>query len=562
MKKLFTLLFAALMILQACDDGTTKADLIISNAEVFLPSGETQKLDIIIEGDKIKALEKTGEHSWTSENVIDANGNFTIPGLNDAHAHFLGVGRNETQVDLLATSSWQEVVGMVAKKATEMEPGEWIVGRGWHQEKWSDTPSKSVNGFPAHDDLSAVSPDNPVMLGHASGHGLIANQKAMELSGVDKNTISPAGGQIVKDDAGNPIGVFQENAMMLIRSEYQKEQDARSAEEKEKDRLEFIRLAEKVCHENGLTSVQIAGISMEDAIAYRDLAAAGELNVRLYCMLSEDVLRTESEEDLRKLMESGKSLEFFKCRSVKAYMDGALGSRGAWLLEDYSDKPGYAGENVTPLDTLRRSAAIAKTLGMQYCTHAIGDRANREILDIYAEKDVADKRWRIEHAQHLNPDDIPRFAELGVIASMQPIHCTSDAPYVIDRLGEERAEGGAYVWRSILNNNGRLAFGTDAPVERINPFENIYAAVTRQPASMDSPFYPGQKMTRAESINIYTAENAYAEFAEAEKGKIEPGMLADIVVLDRNLLTCAEDDIAGTKVLFTIVGGKVKYINR
>ena len=239
-----------------------------------------------------------------------------------------------------------------------------------------------------------------------------------------------------------------------------------------------------------------------------------------------------------------------------------MGSRGAWLIEDYSDMPGYRGENVTPIKNLKKTAEISKELGLQLCIHAIGDRGNREVISVFEEvmgNDLSESRWRIEHAQHLNPEDIERIASLDILASMQTVHCTSDAPYVVKRLGEKRAEEGAYVWQTLLKKNVHIANGTDAPIERINPFENLYAAITRKRMDTGLEFYPNQKLSRKKALEIYTQGNAYSAFEEGWKGKIKEGFVADIVILDRNLLACAEDEIPSTKVLFTIVDGKVKY---
>lgn len=563
----FLPLFLFALFISACanvDSSENQADLLIQSGEVFLPSGKTQKLDILIQADTIVALEAPGEHFWTALKTIDASGKFIMPGFIDAHAHFMGVGMNERRVDLLATESWAEILDSIQSRVQNSEAGEWIVGRGWHQEKWTDQAIENVNGFPSNKELSALSPDNPVILVHASGHGLLANQKAMELAGIDKNTPTPEGGEILKNPDGQPIGIFQENAMNLVRSTYEKLMEKRSDEEKAQDWNLEEKLAEQVCFQNGVTSVQIAGTSLDDVRRFKKLEQKGELGVRLYCMLSEEVLRTEAESTLKEFSESLADYKFVQCRSVKGFMDGALGSRGAWMLEPYSDEPNSTGAPVTPIDTLRKSARIAHNVGFQMCIHAIGDRANRTILDIY--EDVLDKeelravRWRSEHAQHLNPEDISRFADMGVIASMQPIHCTSDAPYVVTRLGEERAENGAYIWRTLLASGVKLAFGTDAPVERIDPLANIYAAVTRQPTSMENPFYPAESVTREEALSIYTQANAYAQFAEAEKGQISEGFLADIIILDKNLLTCEPEEILETNVLYTIVGGEVKYV--
>ncbi len=542
-------------------------DLWIQRALVLLPNGSSEPMDILIKGGEIIELVpnpelKLTENSSHGAKVIDADGNFVMPGFIDAHAHFISLGKNKANLDFLATSSWEEVVDMVKEKASTLPKGEWIIGRGWHQEKWPNLPSKMIEGFPIHEALSTVSPDHPVMLTHASGHGLIANAKAMELANIDSDTKSPNGGVILMDQEGQPTGVFQENAMALIADTYAENQKNKSEEDIAKEWMNYLRLAEEECLSQGITTVHDASISLDDAFKFKDLANNNELNLRLYAMLSDQALQNTPLQTLRDHVESTREDKFFTNTAVKAFVDGALGSRGAWLIEEYSDAPGYKGENVTPFESLEKTAEIAKELDIQVCIHAIGDRGNREVIDVFekvAGDEIGERRWRIEHAQHLNPRDIDRIADLNIIASMQTVHCTSDAPYAVKRLGEKRIEEGAYVWQTLLNKNVHIANGTDAPIERINPFENLYAAVTRKRLDSDEAFYPDQKMSREKALEIYTQANAYAGFQEDWKGKIEKGYVADIVILDTNLLTCDEADIPKTKVLYTLVDGQIKY---
>ena len=542
-------------------------DLWIQRALVLLPNGSTEPMDILIKDGEILELVpnpdlKLTENSSHEAKVIDANGNFVMPGFIDAHAHFIALGKNKSNLDFLATKSWEEIVDMVKEKATELPKGEWIVGRGWHQEKWPNLPSKMIEGFPVHEELSKISPDHPVMLTHASGHGLIANAKAMELANINSNSKSPEGGVILFDKDGQPTGVFQENAMDLISRVYAENQKQKTEEDLAKEWLNYLRLAEEECLSQGITTVHDASISFDDALKFKDLANKENLNVRLYSMLSDHALQNTPLQTLREHIESTRENRFFTNTAVKAFVDGALGSRGAWLIEDYSDLPGYRGENVTPFESLEKTAEIAKELDVQVCIHAIGDRGNREVIDVFekvAGDEIGESRWRIEHAQHLNPTDIDRIADLNIIASMQTVHCTSDAPYAVKRLGEKRIEEGAYVWQTLLNKNVHIANGTDAPIERINPFENLYAAVTRKRLDNNEAFYPNQKMSRKKALEIYTQANAFAGFQEDWKGKIEKGYVADIVILDTNLLTCEERDIPNTKVLYTLVDGQIKY---
>ncbi|MDG4946837.1 amidohydrolase [Weeksellaceae bacterium KMM 9713] len=542
-------------------------DLWIQRALVLLPNGTTEAMDVLIKDGEIVELVPNPDLKITDSKVedakvIDANGNFLMPGFIDAHAHFISLGKNKANLDFLSTTSWEEVVTMVKEKAAELPKGEWIVGRGWHQEKWPNLPNEMIEGFPVHEELSKISPDHPVMLTHASGHGLIANAKAMELAQVNANSKSPDGGVVLFDKKGQPTGIFQENAMSLISRAYAENQKNKTEDDLVKEWLNYLRLAEEECLSQGITTVHDASISFNDALKFKDLANKNELNLRLYAMLSDHALQNTPLQTLRDHVESTREDRFFTNTAVKAFVDGALGSRGAWLIEDYSDLPGYKGENVTPFESLEKTAEIAKELDVQVCIHAIGDRGNREVIDVFekvAGDEIGERRWRIEHAQHLNPTDIDRIADLNIIASMQTVHCTSDAPYAVKRLGEKRVEEGAYVWQTLLNKNVHIANGTDAPIERINPFENLYAAVTRKRLDSDEAFYPNQKMSREKALEIYTQANAFAGFQEDWKGKIEKGYVADIVILDTNLLTCEERDIPNTKVLYTLVDGQIKH---
>lgn len=542
-------------------------DTRIQRGMVLMPDNSIENLDILIKNGKIVSLiPNPNLESFETSNpdiqIIDANGNFVMPGFIDAHAHLMALGKNKANLDFLQTNSWEEVVEMVEKRVAETEAGTWITGRGWHQEKWNSQPEKIVEGFPVHDQLSAISPDHPVVLTHASGHGIIANAKAMELANIHSETQIPEGGIMLLNSENKPTGIFQENAMDLILNVYQNELNNKSEEEKHQDWMNYLRLAEEEALSHGVTSLHDASIEFEDALKFKELADKNQLNLRIYAMLSDYALQNTPKEQLQKHIESTRNDKFFTNTAVKAFVDGALGSRGAWFIEDYTDLPGYKGENVTAFESLEKTARLAKELNVQVCIHAIGDRGNREVIDVFEKvlKDnIGEKRWRIEHAQHLHPDDIQRIADLDIIASMQTIHCTSDAPYVVRRIGEKRAEEGAYVWQTLLQKEVIIANGTDAPIEKINPFENIYAAVTRKDLNSNEAFYPDQKLSREKALEIYTQSNAYAAFEEDWKGKIEKNFVADIIVLDTNLLTCDLDELPNTKVLYTLVNGEIKY---
>ena len=542
-------------------------DTWISGGTVLLPDGSAKPMEILIHnGNIVMVSEQTAEFLTTAATfnaeLIEADGNFVMPGLIDAHAHFIALGKNKANLDFLGTNSWNEILNMVEQKVSETPEGQWITGRGWHQEKWEKLPDNLVEGFPVHDALSRISPNHPVVLSHASGHGLIANAKAMELAGITAKTEIPEGGVMLLKTDGTLSGVFQENAMNLFDAAQEADRKKMTSAEKNEEWMNYLRLAEQEALSNGITTVHDAGIGWEDAQKFKQLSEDNKLNVRLYSMLSDATVQQTPKKQLQKHVEETRNNRFFTNTAVKAYVDGALGSRGAWLLEDYSDLTGYRGENVTPIENLKKTAEISKELNIQVCIHAIGDRGNREVIEVFEEvmgDRLAQSRWRIEHAQHLHPEDIEKIAKNNILASMQTVHCTSDAPYVVKRLGEKRAEEGAYVWNTLLQKDVHIANGTDAPIERINPFENLYAAVTRKPSPDEEAFFPQQKMSRKKALEIYTQGNAYAAFQEDWKGKIQQGYVADIIILDKNLLTCEEEEIAETKVLYTLIDGKVKY---
>ena len=493
--------------------------------------------------------------------VINLRGRTAIPGFIEGHGHFTGVGNATMILDLSKVDSWDQVVDIVAEAAKRAAPGEWILGRGWHQEKWSRQPAGSVKGFPPHDSISAATPNNPVALTHASGHASFYNQKAMQLAGVDSNTKSPSGGEIVKNAKGEPIGVFSETAAGLV-SRARSSSGLRSSPESRRKKLRRqIGLAVEECLSKGVTSFQDAGSSFATIDMYRELAERGELGVRLWVMIRAGNRDLERNLPNYRMINAGD--HFLTVRAVKRSIDGALGSRGAWLLQPYSDEPQSSGLETASVASVTRMAELGVRHGFQVCVHAIGDRANREVLDIY-EKVWANRnrgpalRWRVEHVQHLHPDDIPRFAQMGVIASMQGVHCTSDAPYVKPRLGEQRAEEGAYVWQKLLQSGAVVTNGTDAPVEDVDPLASYYASVTRK-GKDGVAFYPDQAMSRMEALYSYTMACAYAAFEEDSKGSLTPGKLADIVILSKDILTVPEAEILDTQVLYTIVGGKVVY---
>ena len=489
--------------------------------------------------------------------VVDLAGQTAIPGFIEGHGHFNGVGEGKLNLDLMNTKSWEEIVHQVALAVEKAKPGQWIIGRGWHQEKWSSTPQPNVEGFPLHASLDKVSPNNPVILTHASGHASFANAKALELSGVTKDTANPSGGEILKDKSGNPTGLLRETASGLIRRGTGEPRP--TPEEAEARANRALELADQEVISKGITSFQDAGSTFAVVDRIKRLIDAGRMNVRLWVMI-----RGGNAQSLAANRVVGYGNNKLTVRAIKITADGALGSRGAWLLEPYSDKADSVGLPTTPVEQMRASAQTALDAGYQVGIHAIGDRANREVLNIYEEafkkngKNGKDLRWRVEHAQHIHPADIPRFGQLGVIASMQGIHCTSDAPWVEPRLGAKRAAEGAYVWQKLMQSGAVVTNGTDAPVEDVDPIASYYATVTRKDKT-GKVFYGDQKMTRLEALRSYTVANAFAAFEEDIKGTLSPGKLADITVLTQDITTVPDDQILKTQVSYTIIGGKIAY---
>jgi predicted amidohydrolase YtcJ len=527
-----------------------------------LPGAEA----IAVVGDRILFVgtdEEAETYRGPDTEVIDLEGRLTIPGFIEGHAHFMSLGYSRLRLDLMGTTSYEELIDMVATAAAESEPGEWIVGRGWHQSKWDPVADPAVRGFPIHDALSAVSPDNPVLLGHASGHAVLANAKAMELAGVTALTEEPKGGEILRDADGNPTGVFIEDpAEKLVQDAFFEARAAMPDERLYNEERRALRLAVAEALSKGISTFHDAGVGPDTVRLYMDALEDGDLRLRLWVMLS---METENLEDLLpELRAVGMGDNRLTVRAIKAYVDGALGSRGAWLLDPYSDDPERAGLNTVPLNDIREVVELALEHGYQVCTHAIGDRANREILDIYATafarhpQAARDARYRIEHAQILHPNDAVRFSELGVIAAMQGIHAVSDGPWTPDRLGPERTAERAYQFRRLIDTGATVMNGTDAPVEDVNPIPSFHGAVTGM-MSTGEVFNEHQLMTREEALRSYTINAAYGAHEEEIKGSLTTGKLADIVVLSHDILSVPDDEILDTRVLMTIVGGEVVY---
>ncbi len=570
--RLVTRLLGLLLLASACASPESggpgsppSADLVLLDGRIATVDPELGEVEALAARDgRIVAVGTSQEiaaYVGADTQIVDLEGRRAIPGFIEGHAHLANMGHAIQILPLREASSWDEVIAMVEAAVAEAEPGEWILGRGWHQEKWDRVPADAVEGFPAHTALSAISPDNPVSLRHASGHAGFYNAKAMELAGVNRATRDPEGGELMRLPDGSPSGVFVETAMGLVERVHAEQQAELSDEERAADIRRALALADRECLENGITSFQDAGSSFEVVDVMRDMASKGEFGTRQWVMIR------DTNEALRERLQDYKIVDGYDhhltVNALKRTLDGALGSRGAWLHAPYTDEPTTSGLNTKPVAYVEETARIAAEAGFQMCVHAIGDRANTETLDLFERQldqlpDGRERRWRVEHAQHLVLADIPRFAELGVIASMQGVHCTSDAPFVEPRLGERRAEEGAYVWRKLIEAGAVVTNGTDAPVEDIDPLASYHASVTRLQAS-GAPFYPDQRMTREEALASYTINCAYSAFEEDLKGSLTPGKLADITVLSRDILEVPDDELLEAEVLLTIVGGEVLY---
>jgi len=529
-----------------------QADLIVTNARIYTsdvnrPVAEALAVRggrIAFVGSNRGALALAGPRTER----LDLTGRTVIAGMVDAHAHLLGLGQSLRTVDLVGTRSYDEVIARVAERAKTARPGEWIRGRGWDQNDWADTR------FPTHAALSRAVPNNPVYLTRVDGHAALVNAKALELAQVTAATADPSGGRFIRDSANSPTGVLVDNAQGIVGRVI----PAASRAELREQTLAAIAEANRW----GLTGIHDAGVGPEGIAVYEELAKEGRYNLRNYVMIraSDSVLEAFMRRGPQKALYEGR----LWIRSIKITADGALGSRGAALLEPYSDDPGNIGLLTTPPERINSVAVRALRAGFQVNVHAIGDRANRIVLDqfeaAFHEVPTADHRFRIEHAQILRYQDIPRFAELDVIPSMQGSHQTSDMYWVPNRLGWARAQG-AYAWRSLLNTGVVIPNGSDFPVEAVNPLISFHSFVTRQDAENfpAGGWMPEQRTTRQEALWSITLWPAYAAFMENESGSLTAGKYADFVVLDRDVMTVAPEEVVGARVVMTVLAGKTVY---
>ena len=559
------LALAAMLVTTTAGAQQKRANLVLLHGDVFtVDSLHPRAQAIAVSEGRIAAVGSDAEiQSWVgpTTRVVDLAGRLAIPSFIDGHGHYTGLGESKLVLDLTKAKSWDDIVAQVRDKAKSSKPGTLIEGRGWHQEKWIRVPQPNVEGVPLHASLDAVSPRNPVVLEHASGHASFVNGAALRLAAITRDTPNPAGGEIVKDSTGEPTGLLKESAQGLMGRARAKLPRLTKAEEEARFR-EIVRLAGADALSKGVTSFHDAGADFATIDGFKQLAREGKLPVRLYVMV-----RFEPDSVLDAKLDSYRMLGFAKgmltVRSIKQQIDGALGSHGAWLLEPYTDLPSSTGLTLKPVPEIEKTARIALKHDFQVNIHAIGDRANREVLDVYERifrdnPDKHDLRWRIEHAQHIDPVDIPRFKQLGVIASMQGVHTISDGPWVAKRLGEERARRTSYPWRSLMDAGVIVTNGTDTPVEDVDPIMSFYGSVSRKTRE-GTVFVPEQRVTREEALRAYTLSNAYASFEEKELGSLTPGKYADIVVLSKNIMTVPEDEIPTAHVDLTILGGSIKY---
>lgn len=565
---IFCSLSIGLLILTACSSSEKEsATLLIYGGPIYTVDSTQTIVEAVATKDHkilfVGSFAEAEKYKNDQTQIIDLEGKTMTPGLIEGHGHFMGLGYNELNIDLINTTSYQEMVDAIANAVKTAEPGEWITGRGWHQSKWEEMPADTVHGFQTHYRLSEVSPDNPVYLSHASGHAGFANAKAMEIAGVEILSLDGIdkfkveGGEVMRDALGRPTGIFNERAQGLIRKHIPE-----STPEKNEKAFE---LAVAACHRNGITGFHDAGIGKETIALYEEMKTADKIKIRLYAML------TGWDKDLlNEWYAKGPLVDpdnLVTIRSVKLNCDGALGSRGAWLLEEYTDRPGHFGHETLPMDFVKETSLNGLRNGFQVCSHAIGDRANREILDRYEAAFIelpdmtADHRFRIEHAQHLHPDDIPRFAELKVIPAMQAVHMSSDRPWAVDRLGEKRIKEGAYMWQDLLQSGIPIVNGTDVPVEPLNPIASLYASISRKTlkGTPEGGYEPEQKMTRKQALRSYTLDAAYGAFEEKIKGSITVGKLADFTIYNQDLMKVPEEKFLKTEIVMTIFDGKVVY---
>ena len=549
------LLFSFVLLISRCvaSDPKPAADLIIVNAKVWtVDKAQPTAQAVAVLGERIAAVGSSADvELWRGPKtrVVDAGGKLLLPGFNDAHVHFVSGGLQLDAVPLNDATSKEEFARRIAAKAQKTSKGEWILGGDWDETKWNPPtiPTKAL--------IDTLTPDTPVFVSRYDGHMVLANSAALKLAGITAQTPDPPGGVIVRDAQGNPTGALKDAAMDLA---------AKAIPPLSHDqRLHAVKRATQHAASLGVTSVQNMNPEYADITVYNELLQRGELTVRIYAA----PLITDVDDQVKLGIRHAFGGPFLRIGAVKAYADGSLGSRTAYFYEPYLDAPntrGLLSDEMHPVSLMRDRMMRADAAGLQICTHAIGDEGISTILDIYSElvkaHGEADRRWRIEHAQHMAAKDFDRFAQLHVIASVQPYHAIDDGRFAEGRIGRDRSSR-TYAFRTFLNHGVRLAFGTDWDVAPLNPMLTIYAAVTRATLDGENPngWFPEQKLTVQEAIEAYTTGSAYAEFQENEKGSITPGKLADMVLLSDDILTLPAEKIREVKVLKTLVGGKLVW---
>src|SRR6187431_2149591 len=551
-----TVLFLALI--PAPQRAQSTADIVFKNGNVYTANDKAPKAQAIaVKEDKIVFVGTNAaaqKYVGPNTRVVDLKGNTVLPGFTDSHQHLSGVGFREMTLNLEGTTSLQDFLAKVKARVDQTKPGDWVTGRGWIETHWQPPV------FPTRWDLDKVAPNNPVILGRADGHGAVANSAALKIAGVDKNTPNPFGGEVSKDkQSGEPNGMLLDAAQGLVRSKVPPTSAA--------DAERAVVLGVKRDIELGWTQIQDAGGSYNEVDIFKKLYASGQIKLRIY-----KAVYGPGPNAARLLKEgaiTGAYGNRFNVRTIKVVSDGALGSRGAALLGPYSDAPDTSGFLTVKAEDLRPMLVDALRKGIQVETHAIGDRANRFILDEYetalkavppAERKVAEPRWRVEHAQIVNPADIPRFAKLGIIPSMQPSHAIGDLFFAPSRLGIKRLAG-AYAWESFIKSGVVVPGGSDAPVERGEPMIEFYAAVARKDIRgfTGAGWHPEEKVTREEALKMFTLWPAYAALEDKLRGTIEVGKLADLTILSADIMKIPEAEILKTHCVMTVINGEIVF---
>ena len=536
----------------------TAADLVLKNGVIYTVNEREPRAEAVaIRGDRIIFVGSNADakkYEGKGTRVIDLNGKTVLPGMTDAHYHLLGVGQREVNLNLEGTKSLEDFLARVSERVRQAQPGAWVTGRGWIETFWKPPT------FPTRQDLDRIAPNNPLYLVRADGHGAVANSAALKIAGVTKSTPNPFGGEILKDKAtGEPTGMLLDAAKELVTKHIPAPTEA------DNERATILGVERSI--RLGWTQIQDAGGSYDDVARLKKLYGEGKIKLRIYKAVYGPGPNAE------RLLSEGPTIGAFggrfTLRTIKIVFDGALGSRGAALLEPYSDAPDTSGFLTEKEEAIAPMLAAALKRGIQVETHAIGDRANRRILNLYekalasvppGQRKIAEPRWRVEHAQIVNPVDIPRFAQLGIIPSMQASHAIGDLFFAPRRLGLKRLEG-AYAWQSFIKSGAIIAGGSDAPVERGEPMIEFYAATARKSLKGESGegWHPEQALTREQALKMFTLWPAFAAFEEKVKGSIEPGKLADLTILSADIMQIPEPEILKTRCMMTIIGGEIVY---